>query len=344
MSHHLDSPQARADARLNITDFYVFGGQTGTAFVMNVSPSLAGPDAQRGFHPEGKYEFRIDGDGDLAPELTYRFTFGDADDAGRQSVELRRLTGADAADDHAAGTVLAQGKTGTTITGENGLKLWAGPAHDPFFLDGVVLHAIGDAFANGTTADLSNWSPATAKNAPFGSNQVYSVVLEVPDEDLLSVAPDGRINAWALSSLATDGGGWHPINRVGLPMIPPIFAQHDDHLADHLNTADPADDRKLFGEQFGNAVAAVVGAYGTAEDPKAYGRAIADRFLPNVLPYTVGTHAVFGFGDRNGRSLIDCAPDVMFSLATNTAFTTAVTKESVPVKPTLTFPYIPAIS
>ena len=51
MSHHLDSPQARADVRLDITDYYVFRGQTGTVFALNVDPSIAGPNAPRGFHP-----------------------------------------------------------------------------------------------------------------------------------------------------------------------------------------------------------------------------------------------------------------------------------------------------
>ena len=48
----------------------------------------------------------------------------------------------------------------------------------------------------------------------------------------------------------------------------------------------------------------------------------AHKLLPNVLPYTVGTQAVFGYGLWNGRSQTDCAPDVMFSLATNTALST----------------------
>jgi hypothetical protein len=61
MSHHLDSPQARADVRLDITDYYVFRGQTGTVFVVNVDSSIAGPDAPRGFHPES-----------LAPRLPAR--------------------------------------------------------------------------------------------------------------------------------------------------------------------------------------------------------------------------------------------------------------------------------
>jgi hypothetical protein len=339
MSHHLDSPQARVDVRLDITDYYVFRGQTGTVFALKVDPSIAGPDALRGFHPEGRYEFRIDVDNDQLPELTYRLAFGPADEAGWQAVGLRRLTGEDAD----PGEVLALGRTGTAVSGVGGVRLWAGPAHDPFFLDGDVLHAVGDAFHAGTRVDLSAWSPAAAENAPFGSDDVYSIVLEVPDAELLAVAPDGRIDSWALTVLASDGGGWQPIDRAGLPMIHPLFAQHDGHLGNQLNAATPAEDRKLFGDHFAQAVAKVVTAYGTAADPRLYGWAVANKLLPNVLPYTVGTQAVFGYGVWNGRSLIDNAPDVMFSLATNTALSTVVTKESVPFKPTDTFPYVPVI-
>ena len=59
-------------------------------------------------------------------------------------------------------------------------------------------------------------------------------------------------------------------------------------------------------------------ANGTAEDPQAYAEKVARRFFPNILPYEVGTPAVFGFAEWNGRSLTDNAPDVMFSIAANT--------------------------
>jgi hypothetical protein len=36
MSHHLDSPLAQQDVRLDITDLYVFRGDDGTVFAMNV--------------------------------------------------------------------------------------------------------------------------------------------------------------------------------------------------------------------------------------------------------------------------------------------------------------------
>src|SRR4051794_3627914 len=92
MSHHLNSPIARADVRLDITDVYLFRGERGTVFVMNVGHSLAGQDV-RGFHPEAMYEFKIDSDADAVEDLTYRVTFVDGDAVGRQRMQLRRISG-----------------------------------------------------------------------------------------------------------------------------------------------------------------------------------------------------------------------------------------------------------
>jgi len=91
------------------------------------------------------------------------------------------------------------------------------------------------------------------------------------------------------------------------------------------------------------AIAGVVSANGTTEDPLAYGQKIAHRFFPNILPYEVGTSAAFGFAGWNGRSLTDNAPDVMFSLAANTPVRLGIGKDSVTSKPSKTFPYVPAV-
>ncbi len=78
------------------------------------------------------------------------------------------------------------------------------------------------------------------------------------------------------------------------------------------------------------------------EDPKAYAERVAHRLFPNILPYKVGTSAVFGFAEWNGRSLTDNAPDVMFSIAANTPVSLGIGKESVTSKPSRNFPYVPA--
>jgi len=83
MSHHLDSPIARQDIRLDITDLYVFRGETGTVFVINLCHSIFGPIPAPGYHPEGMYEFKVDLDGNAVEELTYRFTFDERDERER---------------------------------------------------------------------------------------------------------------------------------------------------------------------------------------------------------------------------------------------------------------------
>jgi hypothetical protein len=341
MSHHLDSPLARQDVRLDITDLYVFRGETGTVLVINVCHSLAGDIPAPGFHPEGMYEFKLDLDHDSIEDRTYRFVFGERDPSGRQSVCVHRIDGADAADAFAQGTVVATGTTDETITRANGLRVWAGKAGDPFWIEPDVLHAVGHAFQDGTTIDLGTWMPNQAKNL-FAGHTVYSIVLEIPDADLLEPGQVRRpIGVWAVASLATDAGGWRSVNRVGLPMIHPLFTQFNEELGDDLNGGRPADDIATYGERLTRAIAGVVGAYGTAEDAQAYAAGVVARFLPNVLPYVVGTPASFGFNTWNGRTLTDNAPDVMFSIAANTPVSLGIGKESVTSKPRMFFPYVP---
>jgi hypothetical protein len=246
-------------------------------------------------------------------------------------------------DPHAAGTVIAHGTTGEKVTTSSGIRVWAGRAGDPFWIEPDVLHAVGHALQDGTTLNLGDWAPAGAKNL-FAWHTVYSMVLEVPDQDLLADAgANRRIGVWAVSTLATDAGGWRSINRVGLPMLPPLFTQYDEDLGDRLNAGCPSGDFKNYGEAVIEAVSSAVTANGTAEDPKGYAEKVAHEIFPNMLPYAVGTSAVFGFANWNGRSLTDNAPNVMFTFALNTPVSLGIGKESVTSKPTKTFPYVPPV-
>ncbi len=341
VSHHLDSPIARQDVRLDITDLYAFRGQAGTVFVVNVCHSLGQPKIP-GYHPEGMYEFKVDLNGDAVEEVTYRLTFDERDAQGEQRYTVRRISGAEAVDPHAAGTVIAQGTTDEPAITPSGVRAWAGHAGDPFWIEPTVLHAVGHAFQDGTVVNLDGWEPSQAKNL-FAGQTVYAIVLELPDGELLAGAGNNRrIGVWAVASLATDAGGWRSINRVGLPMIPPLFAQYNEDLGNRLNAGRPADDFATYGEALSKKMAAVVAAYGTSEDPRGYGEKIAHRLFPNMLRYQVGTQASFGFTEWNGRSLTDNAPNVMFSIAANTPISLGIGKESVTSKPSKTFPYVPA--
>ena len=344
MSHHLDSPIARQDIRLDITDLYVFRGETGTVFVINVCHSIFGPIAAPGFHPEGMYEFKVDLNGDAVEDVTWRLTFDERDAHGEQRYTVRCIRGAEATDPHAPGSIVAQGATGSPVTTASGLRVWAGKAGDPFWIEPDVLHAVGHAFQDGTQVNLSGWDPSHAKNL-FAGQTVYAIVMEVPDGELLEGAQGNRrLGLWAVATLATDAGGWRSINRVGLPMIHPLFTQYNEDLGNRLNAGRPADDFATYGEAVTRAIACVVSAYGTAEDPTAYAQSVAHRIFPNILPYEVGTAAAFGFVEWNGRSLTDNAPNVMFSMAANTPVSLGIGKESVTSKPSKVFPYVPRVS
>jgi hypothetical protein len=114
-------------------------------FVINVCHSIFGPIPVPGWHPEGMYEFKADLDGDAVEDVTYRLTFNERDRHGRQSYVVRCIRGADAADPHAPGSVVAQGTTEEPVTTASGLGVWAGKAGDPFWIEPDVLHAVGHA-------------------------------------------------------------------------------------------------------------------------------------------------------------------------------------------------------
>jgi hypothetical protein len=290
------------------------------------------------------YEFKVDLNGGAIEDVTYRITFNERDENGDQSYVVRCIRGPEAVDPHAPGSVVAQGATGEPVITGSGLHVWAGKAGDPFWIEPDVLHAVGHAFQDGTTVNLAGWDSSRAKNL-FAGHTVYAIVLEVPDPELVGgPGANRRIGVWAVSTLATDAGGWRSINRVGLPMIHPLFTQFNEDLGNRLNAGRPLDDFATYGPAVTKSIAGAVSQNGTAEDPQAYAERVAHRFFPNILPYEVGTSAVFGFAEWNGRSLTDNAPDVMFSIASNAPVSLGIGKESVTAKPSKVFPYVPAAS
>ena len=320
MSHHLDSPLSRKDPRLNLTDLYVFKSETGTVFVLDANTSLAG--ATPGFHPEARYEFKVHLDGSAAEDITFRFAFSASEQDDRQAWAATRLEGADARDDDAAGNTLIEGTTGETATNTAGVRAWAGRALDPFYLDLAQLAAVDRAVRGGETIHYGEWSPATAKNT-FDGSSVFVIVLEIPFDDA-QLTVGRTIGAWATTKLATDAGGWHPINRIGLPMMWPIFRPDDSEIADHANLTRPEQDRFNYLDTFTRQITDVVAAAGTSGDPARYADAAAKEILPDLLPYVIGSPASFSFAGMNGRSLSDNAPEVMFSLVTNSAVSTGL--------------------
>lgn len=128
-----------------------------------------------------------------------------------------------------------------------------------------------------------------------------------------------RIGVWCATKLATDAGGWRQINRGGHPMMWPIFWPDDTDFTNPADTRHPSRDFSEDGKHIGGHISAVVAAGGTSDDPKGYGQTVARALFPDVLPYVVGTPAIYGFAARNGRTMADNAPEAMLSLVSGTA-------------------------
>ena len=322
MSHHLDTPLAAQTGQLFIDDLYVFPGDASTVLIMDVNSDVNGLHSEPGFHPEGRYEFKVHFDGGAYEELTYRVSFAAADSGGRQALELHTLAGADAREDGAPGELVLRGFTGDTVAA-NGVRLWAGKVSDSFYIDLSLLAIVNGAVAEGTAPDLAGWQPGKAQNS-FSGTSVRTIVLEVPHSHPL-LRPGAKIGVWCATKLATDAGDWRQVNRAGHPMMWPIFWPDDTKFTNPANTRHPSRDAADDGAHLAEHVAAVVAASGTVGDPRGYGETVARELYPDVLSYVVGTPATFGFAVRNGRTLADNAPEAMLSLVAGTAVPSGLT-------------------
>ncbi|GLV60328.1 hypothetical protein KDH_71480 [Dictyobacter sp. S3.2.2.5] len=337
MSHHLDTPLARQNGQLFINDLYVFSGSHSTVFIMDVNSNITEPHVQPGFHAEARYEFKIHfGRADFET-LTYRVSFDKADADGRQALRLHALTDHDARDDSASGELVLEGRTRETASGPN-TRLWAGRISDPFYIDLSLLDMVNSAVRKGTALDLSGWHPEKAQNS-FAGTSVESIVLEVSHQHP-QLRPGAIIGVWSATKLATDAGGWRPINRAGHPMMWPIFWPDDTHFTHPANTRHPSEDLAADGKYIGELIAAAVAASGTSDDPQGYGHVVARQLFPDVLPYMVGTPATYGFAILNGRPLADNAPEAMLSMVVNTAVPSGLKPDVAQQQRSKDFPYV----
>jgi len=337
VSHHLDTPLAAQTGQLLIDDLYVFPGEDSTVFVMDVNSNVNGLHSEPGFHPEARYEFKVHFDGADFETLTYRVSFGEADPSGQQSLRLHALTGDAARGDDGTGDLVLEGRTGEPATAA-GARIWAGRIADSFYIDLSLLAIIDDAVAHGIAPDLSGWRPEAAKNS-FAGTTVQSIVLEISHEHPM-LRPGARTGVWCVTKLATDAGGWRQINRAGHPMMWPIFWPTDTDFKNPANTRHPSEDVAAAATYIGQQVTAVVAAAGTAGDPEAYGQTVARELFPDVLPYTVGTAAAYGFAGFNGRPMADNAPEAMLSLVTSMAVPSGLTPATASQQRAGAFPYV----
>lgn len=193
---HIDAP-AVTNKPTDITDVYVFRAENpaNMVFVANTQGLLSpAATADAKFDENTMIEFNIDNNGDNIEDLVIQCiakngkmkVYGPAAPRVPGTISYLNINKLSAQAD-----ITRYGQDAIIGTGDNGVKVFAGPRDDPFFFD---LTRFKQVIA-GTASSFNNPGHDT-----FAGTNVMSIVVEVPKSLLNS---NGTIYVWAESKIAT---------------------------------------------------------------------------------------------------------------------------------------------
>jgi len=326
MSHHFNSPAAKVDGRLNLTDLYVFpASEKSTTFILNFAPDAGdGKSSPEAFHPDATYDFNIDLDGDLKEDLRYRLK-SSAD--GTWTIYHQEGFNAPRGE---VGTEIVRAKLNETANLPNGGRAWAGLIADPFVANVVGYFGFMASVAKGQP----DYSFFDQPNNKFDGRDVMSIVLELPNQQL--GGKDNNIRIWGTITGLEPDGSYQQVSRWGMPLAAFMIAGQPGEF-DAFNSAHPFESSDHEREHAVEYLTKVVATTSQIADPQAYAENVVDIYIiPVAMPYQVGTPAAFSMRGINGRSLSDHAYNVFMTQITNRPISAGID----PQQPRKNFPYV----
>jgi len=189
---HIDAPGVSSTSS-DITDFYAFQSPENNdnmVFVCNLM-GLMDPTATAAanFDEQVMIEFNIDNDGNNVEDLVIQAIFKDGQVTvyGPVAPSTTGLTSGVEVTGTTTSTAISTYNGTVNIGNENGIKVFAGPRDDPFFMD---FAQFGEILAGNATG-FNNPGSDT-----FAGTNVLSVVVEVPKS---SLGGTDSINTWVES-------------------------------------------------------------------------------------------------------------------------------------------------
>ena len=190
---HIDAPGV-ASTSSDITDFYAFQSTENTSnivFVANLQGLLSpSATASASFDENVMVEFNIDTNADAIEDLVIQCTFENGQVSVYGPVAPTQMGTSSTLVSESlsvAAAITAYNQSAVIGTG-NGIKVFAGPRDDPFFMDfaqyGQIIGGNATGF-NDPGADT------------FAGSNVMSVVVEVPKS---MIGGSGSINTWVTSN------------------------------------------------------------------------------------------------------------------------------------------------
>jgi hypothetical protein len=314
MAHHFDTRPATRDPRFNVADAYLFDaapGRTVMAMTCSADAALSAPVT---FHPAALYEFRFDTTGNGHDDTSFQVRFAEpmerAEHSPRQEFTVHYVTGVDLDVDPTQYIVgervfSAELNTPARVGAVDG---FAGLVGDLWAADAFALTTMLNAFYANRRFDET----ASANRCNFFARRnVIAIVLEVPN----AFIGDGQVAMWSSISLYRDDVKAQ-ISRSGIPFFAQLFlSSRRQPLVGHYNQVGPVRDIELFADPVRRFVAEFSALAGLGRISQPYAAGVTQRLIPTVLPYTVGSEAMFTTETVNGRPLRADTFDVMVSLA-----------------------------
>jgi hypothetical protein len=189
---HIDAP-ATSGTNADITDFYAFQGEntSNIVFVANVQGLLSpSASATASFDENVMVEINIDTNDDKIEDLVIQaiprdgkmYFFGPfAPSSTGLNSSINEL-------ETKSEVAITSYGTNATIANTNGMKFFAGPRDDPFFMDFAQYGAI----INGNASSFNSPGADT-----FAGTNVLSIVVEVPKSE---IGGSGTINTWVTTN------------------------------------------------------------------------------------------------------------------------------------------------
>ena len=291
MSHHyswVDFGFPLDDARLDFCDLYAFPKPEDTnrsILIMDVHPSKALPEGAtttEPFAPEAMYELRVDTDGDLVADITYRFRFSSSE-SGAQTATVHRVDG------DGGGAIIEDAPVSkgpeARVSQAGEYRFFAGWRSDPFFYDaGGALNDFqftGDDF--------------------FADADVCSMVLELPNSEL----GDGEVGLWHRTLVRADDANWTQVERGARTQLVPFLVPNEKK--DTYVGSEPADDAR-FVDVLAHSLEHI-GGYSPEEAKR-----VAGTLLPDIIRYDPKRPVAY---PDNGRLLTDDVGDSNVAIFTN---------------------------
>ena len=301
-SHHFEAASFLTDTRLAQVDNFIFPsdkkGNTTIIMTVNYDPKFG---ANQTFHPYAIYNIHLASNEDLNNGTAYSIQFNNDNYTVFELDSSNALPGT-------IGKKIGSGKLDQVGQLGNGVRGFAGIIKDPFFGNSNSLIKYREENDKGEAYNPNIWKEADGKSIFLGRT-VGAIVLDIPNKRL-----GNEIRAFFTTDLK-ENGKWKQVQYSAIPLLSHSMLMNSDTQKKIHDSSRPSEEYNKDLKKIISAtiLRATTLANKTNTNLVQYADQTAETLVPDVIPYKVGTPAIFSLNKINGRALGDDIMTVMLT-------------------------------